>query len=125
MEREQTLEAKKNYDNRFEMIDWPELRQFLTHLSGSSDASTFGANPLVSNRNNFKGEGDYERKDRITARVTSVTKGDVMALVKFDVIPPAEMASVLTVESVEHLGLAPGDEVSLVVKAVHVLPVKE
>ena len=67
----------------------------------------------------------YGARNRITARVTSVTKGDVMALVKFDVIPPAEMASVLTVESVEHLGLAPGDEVSLVVKAVHVLPVKE
>lgn len=71
MQREQTLEAKKNYDNRFEMIEWPELRQFLTHLSGSSAASTFGASPLVSNRNNFKGEGDYERKDRITARVTA------------------------------------------------------
>jgi len=32
---------------------------------------------------------------------------------------------VLTVESVEHLDLKPGDEVRLVVKAVHVLPVKE
>jgi len=48
-----------------------------------------------------------------------------MALVKFDVTTPAEMASVLTVESVEHLDLKPGDEVRLVVKAVHVLPVKE
>jgi flagellar L-ring protein FlgH len=71
MQREQTLEAKKNYDNRFQMIEWPELRQFLTHLSGPTNASTFGASPLASNRTNFKGEGDYERKDRITARVTA------------------------------------------------------
>jgi len=67
----------------------------------------------------------YGARNQITARVTSVKKGDVMALVKFDVTTPAEMASVLTVESLEHLGLKPGDEVRLVVKAVNVLPVKE
>ncbi len=67
----------------------------------------------------------YGARNQITARVTSVKKGDVMALVKFDIVAPAEMASVLTVESVEHLDLKPGDEVRLVVKAVHVLPVKE
>lgn len=67
----------------------------------------------------------YGARNQITARVTSVKKGDVMALVKFDVTTPAEMASVLTVESLEHLDLKPGDEVRLVVKAVNVLPVKE
>jgi molybdate transport system regulatory protein len=35
------------------------------------------------------------------------------------------MASVLTTESVDELGLAVGDQVTLMVKAVHVLPVKE
>jgi len=35
------------------------------------------------------------------------------------------MASVLTVESVEDLDLKVGDEVLLVIKAIHVLPVKE
>jgi molybdate transport system regulatory protein len=35
------------------------------------------------------------------------------------------MASVLTTESVEELGLKVGDKVTLVMKAVHVLPVKE
>jgi molybdate transport system regulatory protein len=48
-----------------------------------------------------------------------------MALVKFDVEKPCEMASVLTAESVESLGLQPGDEVGLIIKAVHVLPVKK
>jgi molybdopterin-binding protein len=67
----------------------------------------------------------YGARNQITARVTSVKKGDVMALVKFDVTTPARMASVLTVESLEHLDLKPGDEVRLVVKAVNVLPVRE
>jgi molybdate transport system regulatory protein len=63
-------------------------------------------------------------RNAITARVKSVTKGDVMSLVKFDVVLPAEMASVITTESTEELDLKPGDEVRLIVKAVHVLPVK-
>ncbi|HIJ59289.1 MAG TPA: TOBE domain-containing protein, partial [Nitrospirae bacterium] len=36
-----------------------------------------------------------------------------------------EMASVLTTESCEDLDLKPGDTVKLVIKAIHVLPVKE
>jgi molybdate transport system regulatory protein len=35
------------------------------------------------------------------------------------------MASVLTTESMKDLGLKKGDNVLLVVKAIHVLPVKE
>jgi molybdate transport system regulatory protein len=35
------------------------------------------------------------------------------------------MASVLTTEYIQDLGLEPGDQVKLIVKAVHVLPVKE
>jgi molybdate transport system regulatory protein len=38
---------------------------------------------------------------------------------------PVEMASVLTTESVDDLGLKAGDSVRLIVKAIHVLPVKE
>ncbi len=64
-------------------------------------------------------------RNSIRARVKSVKKGDVMSLVKFDVTEPAEMASVITTESVEELALQPGDEVSLVVKAIHVLPIKD
>jgi len=67
----------------------------------------------------------YGARNKITAKVKSIKKGDIMSLVKFDVIMPAEMASVLTCESVEHLNLNIGDEVQLVVKAIHVLPVKE
>ncbi len=67
----------------------------------------------------------YGARNKLMAKVKSVKKGQVMALVKFDVAAPAEMASVLTVESAEDLGLKTGDEVQLVIKAIHVLPVKE
>ena len=66
----------------------------------------------------------YGARNSVSAKVKSVKKGDVMSLVKFDV-NPCEMASVLTTESLEEMGLAIGDEVRLVVKAVNVLPVKE
>lgn len=48
-----------------------------------------------------------------------------MSLVKFEVTDPVQMASVLTTESVEDLDLREGDEVQLIIKAIHVLPVKE
>jgi molybdate transport system regulatory protein len=67
----------------------------------------------------------YGARNRIKAKVKSVKNGDVMSIVKFDVTTPHEMSSVLTTESVEHLQLAPGDEIELVIKAIHVLPVKE
>ncbi len=66
----------------------------------------------------------YGARNKITAKVTSVKKGDVMSLVKFDVTDPVKMASVLTTESAEDLDLKPGDTVELVIKAIHVLPVK-
>ena len=67
----------------------------------------------------------YGARNAIVGKVKSVKSGDVMSLVKFDVTVPCEMASVVTTESVQDLGLKPGDTVRLVVKAVHVLPVKE
>jgi molybdate transport system regulatory protein len=48
-----------------------------------------------------------------------------MSLVKFEVTAPHEMASVLTTESVNDMALKVGDQVKLVVKAIHVLPVKD
>jgi molybdopterin-binding protein len=68
---------------------------------------------------------EYGARNKLEAVVTSVTSGDVMSLVKFDVEGPCSMASVLTTESVGALGLKEGDKVTLVVKAVNVLPVKE
>jgi molybdate transport system regulatory protein len=67
----------------------------------------------------------YGARNKITATVKSVKKGDIMSLVKFDVNAPHEMASVLTTESLDDLDLKAGDKIQLVVKAIHVLPVKE
>ena len=66
----------------------------------------------------------YGARNTLKAKVTSVKKGDVMALVKFQVTDPGEMASVLTTESVEELDLKPGDEIQVFIKAIHVMPVK-
>ncbi len=63
-------------------------------------------------------------RNQVKGRVTSIREGDIMSLVKFDVSVPAKMASVITTESLAELGLKVGDEVELVVKAIHVLPVK-
>lgn len=66
----------------------------------------------------------YGARNNLQARVTSVQSGDIMSLVKFEVTLPAQMASVLTTESLQELDLKVGDEVQLLVKAIHVLPVK-
>ena len=52
---------------------------------------------------------DYQKKYHVAMNVTD----------------PHEMASVLTTESVDHLNINQGDEIELVIKAIHVLPVKE
>jgi molybdopterin-binding protein len=64
-------------------------------------------------------------RNSITGKVTSIKSDEIMSLVKFEVSVPHEMASVLTTESVKDMGLKVGDRVSLVVKAIHVLPIKD
>ena len=66
----------------------------------------------------------FGAQNQITGKVISIQRGDVMSLVKFEVTMPARMASVITTESVDELELEVGDQVRLMVKAVHVLPVK-
>ena len=64
-------------------------------------------------------------RNSIRAKVKSIKEGDIMSLVKFEVTAPHDMASVLTTESVQDMGLKDGDQVTLIVKAIHVLPVKD
>ena len=66
----------------------------------------------------------YGARNQIKAKVSSVKNGDIMSLIKFDITDPAVMSSVITNESAEDLKLKPGDEVQLIVKAIHVIPVK-
>jgi molybdate transport system regulatory protein len=63
-------------------------------------------------------------RNQLTGKVTSIKSDEIMSLVKFSISVPKEMASVLTTESVKDMGLKIGDEVDLVIKAIHVLPLK-
>jgi molybdopterin-binding protein len=62
-------------------------------------------------------------RNQVFGTVTEIKKGDLMAQVKLDV-PASQMASVMTADSLEELGLKKGDRVQVVVKAVHVLLIK-
>ena len=66
----------------------------------------------------------YGARNQLKGKVTSIQLGEIMSLIKFEVAAPSEMASVITTESVNDLGLKVGDQVQLIVKAIHVLPVK-
>ena len=64
-------------------------------------------------------------RNSFEAKVKSIKSDKIMSLVKFEVQAPHGMASVLTTESVKEMKMKVGDRVMLVVKAIHVLPVKE
>lgn len=67
----------------------------------------------------------YGARNNLVGKVKSVQRGDVMSLVKFEVQVPHDMGSVMTTESVDDLGLQVGDTVHLIIKAIHVLAVRE
>lgn len=67
----------------------------------------------------------YGARNQLTGKVTEIKKGTIMCEVKVDLTSPGKMASVMTIESLDDLGIKQGDTVKLVVKAVHVLLVKE
>ena len=64
-------------------------------------------------------------RNDLAGTVTKVTKGKVMCLVKVRVPKPAEISSVLTLESLRALGLKKGSRVRAIVKAVSVLLVRD
>jgi molybdopterin-binding protein len=63
-------------------------------------------------------------RNRVIGEVQSISKGQVMCLVKLAIPEPSNMASVMTLESLEEMQLKKGDKVEVIVKAVHVLLVK-
>ena len=65
----------------------------------------------------------YGARNKIKGKVTDVKSDAIMSQVKFETAS-GEMSSVLTTESVEEMNLRVGDTVELVIKAIHVLPVK-
>jgi molybdopterin-binding protein len=63
-------------------------------------------------------------QNQLTGKVTAIKRGNVMAQIKVHVECACTLGSVLTVDSLEQMGLKEGDEIMLVIKAVNVLPVK-
>jgi molybdopterin-binding protein len=60
-------------------------------------------------------------RNRITGRVTEIKKGKVMCLVKLEIPARSRMASVMTLESLDELGIKKGDQVEVIAKVVIVL----
>lgn len=67
----------------------------------------------------------YGARNQIVGKVTQIKKGSIMGQVSVQVATPCSMSSVLTLDSIRELGLKKGDRVRVLVKAVHVLLVKE
>jgi molybdate transport system regulatory protein len=63
-------------------------------------------------------------RNRIIGKVTEIKKGSIMCLVKVRIEAPANMASVMTLESLKELGIKKGDSIEVVVKAVNALLAK-
>ncbi len=63
-------------------------------------------------------------QNQALATVTAIKKGGVMCQVNLDV-PASKMASVMTLDSLADLKLKKGDKVRVVVKAIHVLVIKD
>ena len=67
----------------------------------------------------------FGARNQITATVGTIKTGDVMSQVALQIDSPATMASVLTTDSLNELGIKPGDKVRVIVKAIHVLIARE
>ena len=60
-------------------------------------------------------------RNLIKGTVKDVKKGQVMAEATIEVAPGVEIASAITTNSVEKLGIAPGKQVTVVIKATSVM----
>jgi len=63
----------------------------------------------------------YGARNRLAGEVTEIKKGGVMCQVTVKIDGGAQMCSVMTIDSMEHLGLKKGSRVNAVVKAINVL----
>ena len=64
-------------------------------------------------------------RNRLEVEVTEIKRGTVMCQVKVRVAGNAMMESVMTLDSLDELGIKVGDKVRVAVKAVNVMLIKE
>lgn len=67
----------------------------------------------------------YGARNQLTGKVVEIKNGTMMCQVRLEIPAKSPMASVMTIDSLEELGLKVGDSVKVVVKAVNVLLVTE
>jgi molybdopterin-binding protein len=67
----------------------------------------------------------YGARNQLTGKVMKIKQGDIMCQVSLEIASGAKMNSVMTMESLQDLGIKEGDSVRVVVKAINVLLVKE
>lgn len=64
-------------------------------------------------------------RNNLVGKITEIKKGDIMCQVKLEIPADSIMSSVMTVDSLNALGIKVGDEVKVVAKAINVLLIKE
>ena len=64
-------------------------------------------------------------RNQLIGKVTEIKRGDVMSFVRLTIPVDSVMGSVITLESLNEMGIKEGDEVKVIVKAVNVLIMKE
>lgn len=67
----------------------------------------------------------YGARNQLTGTVKKIKAGQVMSQVTLTIPGDSTMGSVMTMDSIEELGIKEGDKVKVVVKAINVLLVKE
>jgi molybdopterin-binding protein len=67
----------------------------------------------------------YGARNQLMGKVVDIKRGTVMSQIKLQIPAGSLMSSVMTIESLDDLGIAAGDTVRVVVKAVNVLLIKE
>jgi molybdopterin-binding protein len=66
----------------------------------------------------------YGARNQLEGEIVEIKRGAVMCQVKVRVRTPATMCSVMTLESLDELGVKEGDAVNVIAKAVNVLLAK-
>jgi len=69
---EQSLDTKKDYDLMAELSKFPSVRNLLEAQLRTGDSTGLPVGVEVTAGNKFKGDGEYERKDQITTRLSAV-----------------------------------------------------
>jgi molybdopterin-binding protein len=67
----------------------------------------------------------YGARNQLVGKVKEIKRGTVMSQIRLDIPAPSQVSSVMTVDSLNELGIKEGDTVKVVVKAVNVLLVRE